>query len=116
MSFETGAGSDTGQVNATTIRVDYNNPVNAATVATNGSDFRVTVTEGGVSTNIPVFGAAVEAGNTDAVLITTAEPVPATGTITVTAQTGSDGNTVCAGTATTNCQPAGQTVLVPRAA
>lgn len=109
MSFE---AAETVLVNATTIRADYNNNVNSATVAANGSDFRVTHTEGGVSTNIVVTGAAVEAGNPDAVLITTATAVPTTGTVTVTSQTGTDGNTVCAGTATTNCQPAGQSVIV----
>lgn len=109
MSFE---AAETVLVNANTIRADYNNTVNAATVAANGSDFRVTSTVSGVSTNVVVTAAAVEAGNPDAVLITTATAVPTGGTVTVTSQTGTDSNTVCAGTATTNCQVAGQSVIV----
>ncbi len=107
MAF-TAAGS--GVVSDTTIRVRYNNVVNPATVAANGSDFRVTSTTGTVSTALVVTAASVGTPNTDVVL--TVASGASTGTITVTSQTGTDTNTVCAGTTTTNCQPAGQTVVV----
>lgn len=120
MGFQ--ANADSRYVDANTVEVDYNNTVNAATLATNGSDFIVTATTTGanpVSEDITVQSAAVVGNGTDAttgdvVRIITSEAIPAGTVVTVTSKVGTDGNTVCAGTTTTNCQPAGQTVQLQR--
>jgi gliding motility-associated-like protein len=77
----------------TTLTVNTNIPVKCSSIAANGSDFNITGP--GTATVVSATGVACSAaGYSNTITLTLAAPIAATGTYTIHAQNGTDGNTL----------------------
>lgn len=77
----------------TTLTVNTNIPIKCSSIAANGSDFNITGP--GAATVTSATGVACNAaGFTNTISLTLADPISASGTYTIHAQNGTDGNTL----------------------
>jgi len=80
-------------LSCTALTVNTNIPVLCSSIATNGSDFNITGPEAATITGATPVNCNA-GGYTSTITVTLANPITTTGTYTLTAQTGTDGNTL----------------------
>jgi len=93
-SVNANAAFATASLNCTTLTLTTNVPVKCASIAANASDFNITGPGGAVTATNAVGVNCNPAGFSNTITITLAGPITTTGTYTVHAQNGTDGNTL----------------------
>ncbi|KAA5534708.1 T9SS type B sorting domain-containing protein [Taibaiella lutea] len=93
-SVNANAAFATAALNCTTLTLTTNVPVQCGSVAANASDFNITGPGGPVTITNAVGVNCNPAGFSNTINITLANPVTTTGTYTIHAQNGTDGNTL----------------------
>lgn len=83
----------TASLSCTTLTVNTNIPVKCSSIAANGSDFNITG-PGAIAVTSATGVACNAAGYTSTISVTLANPIAASGTYTIHAQNGTDGNTL----------------------